>query len=452
MSTDQEVYARASADPLGDGPPEPPAIRLDGVTRRFGETVAVDGIDLELRAGEFFALLGPSGCGKTTTLRMVGGFELPSAGTVYLDGRDVTGLPPYKRDVNTVFQSYALFPHLTVFDNVAFGLRRRRRQDRAEIRRLVEENLELVGLAGYGRRRPTQISGGQAAAGGAGAGSSQRTEGAAARRADGGARRTDPQDDAGGAQADPARGRDHVPVCDPRPGRGDGDVRPAGGDARRALRGHGIAFSRLRPPGDALHGGVPRQLQQARADGRRRSRAAGGRHRRADAGRRGAANRLDARRPAREARRRHHRLRSGWTRRQPTAGDRDDRHVSRCQHRVRAERRVWRPAARHSPRTWTPGPGCKRATGARSPGTRRTASCSPRIRRDRRRAAPTGARPGARAGPDRAAGLPPRAVGRRRRSQRRAAARGLRDPGHVRRRRGRRLARVLGRSSATRVY
>jgi ABC-type Fe3+/spermidine/putrescine transport system ATPase subunit len=162
MSTDQQVYGRAGAPPLADASGAPPAIRLDGVTRRFGETVAVDGIDLELPAGEFFALLGPSGCGKTTTLRMVGGFELPSAGTVYLGGRDVTGLPPYKRDVNTVFQSYALFPHLTVFDNVAFGLRRRRRLDRAEIRRRVDENLELVGLAGLGRRRPTQISGGQA--------------------------------------------------------------------------------------------------------------------------------------------------------------------------------------------------------------------------------------------------------------------------------------------------
>jgi ABC-type Fe3+/spermidine/putrescine transport system ATPase subunit len=93
---------------------------------------------------------------------MVGGFELPSGGTVYLDGRDVTDLPPYKRDVNTVFQSYALFPHLTVFDNVAFGLRRRRRLDRSEIKRRVDENLDLVGLAGLGKRRPTQISGGQA--------------------------------------------------------------------------------------------------------------------------------------------------------------------------------------------------------------------------------------------------------------------------------------------------
>jgi spermidine/putrescine transport system ATP-binding protein len=162
MSTDQQVQGRVGADSPQNGAPEPPAIRLDGVSRRFGDTVAVDGIDLELAPGEFFSLLGPSGCGKTTTLRMVGGFELPSAGTVYLEGRDVTGLPPYKRDVNTVFQSYALFPHLNVFDNVAFGLRRRRHLDRGEIRRRVEDNLELVGLGGYGKRRPTQISGGQA--------------------------------------------------------------------------------------------------------------------------------------------------------------------------------------------------------------------------------------------------------------------------------------------------
>jgi spermidine/putrescine ABC transporter ATP-binding subunit len=162
MSIDQQVYGRASAGEAGDGTSAPAAIRLDGVSRHFGGTVAVERIDLELAQGEFFTLLGPSGCGKTTTLRMVGGFELPSAGTVYLEGRDVTGLPPYKRDVNTVFQSYALFPHLTVFDNVAFGLRRRRSVDRSEIKRRVEHNLELVGLAGLGKRRPTQISGGQA--------------------------------------------------------------------------------------------------------------------------------------------------------------------------------------------------------------------------------------------------------------------------------------------------
>ena len=162
MSTEQDVYGSEATDQSVDQATAAAAIQLDGVSRWFGETVAVERIDLELASGEFFALLGPSGCGKTTTLRMVGGFELPSAGTVYLEGRDVTGLPPYKRDVNTVFQSYALFPHLNVFDNVAFGLRRRRHFDRAEIRRRVGENLELVGLAGLGKRRPTQISGGQA--------------------------------------------------------------------------------------------------------------------------------------------------------------------------------------------------------------------------------------------------------------------------------------------------
>jgi spermidine/putrescine transport system ATP-binding protein len=130
------------------------------VARRFGDTVAVAGIDLELPTGEFFTLLGPSGCGKTTTLRMVGGFELPSAGRIYLEGRDVTDLPPYRRDVNTVFQSYALFPHLNVFDNVAFGLRRKG-LDKAEIRRRVHSDLELVGLGGFAKRRPAQISGGQ---------------------------------------------------------------------------------------------------------------------------------------------------------------------------------------------------------------------------------------------------------------------------------------------------
>src|SRR5512145_803108 len=98
---------------------------MERVTKRFDETTAVDDVSLEIPRGSFFALLGPSGCGKTTSLRMIGGFEEPTAGTIYLGDRDVTGLPPYKRDVNTVFQSYALFPHLTIFENVAFGLRRR---------------------------------------------------------------------------------------------------------------------------------------------------------------------------------------------------------------------------------------------------------------------------------------------------------------------------------------
>ncbi|QDZ16016.1 ABC transporter ATP-binding protein [Humibacter ginsenosidimutans] len=137
-----------------------PAIAIRHVTKRFGDSTAVDDIDLQLAQGEFFALLGPSGCGKTTTLRMVGGFELPSMGTIELDGRDVTMLPPYKRDVNTVFQSYALFPHMTVADNVAYGLKRKGVAS-ADIAKRGERMLELVGLAGFGKRRPHQLSGGQ---------------------------------------------------------------------------------------------------------------------------------------------------------------------------------------------------------------------------------------------------------------------------------------------------
>src|SRR5258705_8151743 len=135
-------------------------IRLEGVTKRFTDTLAVDDLSLEIERGSFFALLGPSGCGKTTTLRMIGGFEEPTEGTIYLGDEPVSGKPPYKRDVNTVFQSYALFPHLTIFENVAFGLRRRgiRGQD---VKGRVTEILRLVGLSGLDKRKPRQLSGGQ---------------------------------------------------------------------------------------------------------------------------------------------------------------------------------------------------------------------------------------------------------------------------------------------------
>jgi spermidine/putrescine transport system ATP-binding protein len=136
-------------------------VRLVDVVKKFGDAVAVDHIDLEVQDGEFFSLLGPSGCGKTTTLRMIGGFEQPTSGLIELQGRDVTWLPPYQRNVNTVFQSYALFPHLTIFENVAFGLRRRRVKE-SEIKSRVSEMLSLVELPGFERRKPTQISGGQA--------------------------------------------------------------------------------------------------------------------------------------------------------------------------------------------------------------------------------------------------------------------------------------------------
>jgi spermidine/putrescine transport system ATP-binding protein len=135
-------------------------VRLDGVTKRFGAVVAVDHISLDIGGGQFFSLLGPSGCGKTTTLRMIGGFERPDEGRIELGGADVAGLPPYKRDVNTVFQSYALFPHLNVFDNVAYGLRRRKIA-RDHIPGQVSRILELVDLPGFEGRRVSQLSGGQ---------------------------------------------------------------------------------------------------------------------------------------------------------------------------------------------------------------------------------------------------------------------------------------------------
>jgi spermidine/putrescine transport system ATP-binding protein len=149
----------------------PPAVRvpegradlvvvLDQVVKRFGAVTAVDHLSLDIVRGEFFSMLGPSGCGKTTTLRMIGGFEAPTEGTIGLDGRDVTELPAYRRDVNTVFQSYGLFPHLNVFDNVAFGLRRRKVAGK-DVDRRVREALELVNLGGYPKRRPAQLSGGQ---------------------------------------------------------------------------------------------------------------------------------------------------------------------------------------------------------------------------------------------------------------------------------------------------
>jgi len=137
-----------------------PDVRLEEVVKEFGDVRAVDGISLEVPRGSFFALLGPSGCGKTTTLRMIGGFEEATSGRIFLGDRDVVGLPPYKRDVNTVFQSYALFPHMTVADNVAFGLHRKGIA-KGEARSRVAEILELVDLGGRENRKPRQLSGGQ---------------------------------------------------------------------------------------------------------------------------------------------------------------------------------------------------------------------------------------------------------------------------------------------------
>jgi len=151
-STGVDAQTRPAADVA--------AVRLEHVTKRFGDTLAVDGIDLEVRPGEFFSILGPSGSGKTTCLRMIAGFEAPTSGTIRLRGRDVTRLAPYERDVNTVFQDYALFPHMTVAENVEYGLRVKKiaRPERESRRR---EALARVRLEGFERRNPAQLSGGQ---------------------------------------------------------------------------------------------------------------------------------------------------------------------------------------------------------------------------------------------------------------------------------------------------
>ena len=144
--------------PSGSG--RVPAVVLQGVTRAFGDVKAVNNVDLQIEDGEFFTMLGPSGSGKTTCLRMIAGFDRPTSGEVYLHGVRVTSLPPYERDVNTVFQDYALFPHMTVGENIAYGPMLRK-LPKVERERRVDEMLELVRLPGFGRRKPSQLSGGQ---------------------------------------------------------------------------------------------------------------------------------------------------------------------------------------------------------------------------------------------------------------------------------------------------
>jgi putative spermidine/putrescine transport system ATP-binding protein len=149
-----------AGDPAPDPAQRAAAVRLEHLVKRFGEVEAVSGVDLEIRDGEFFSMLGPSGSGKTTTLRMIAGFETPTEGRILLHGKDVTGVPPFDRDVNTVFQDYALFPHMTVGDNVGYGLMVRK-APAAERASRTEEALRMVRLEGYEKRRPGQLSGGQ---------------------------------------------------------------------------------------------------------------------------------------------------------------------------------------------------------------------------------------------------------------------------------------------------
>src|SRR5210317_2456962 len=141
-------------------PDEKPLIQFKNVTKRFGDFTAIDDLTIDIFEREFFALLGPSGCGKTTLMRMLAGFETPSEGTILLEGQDIARVPPNKRAVNMMFQSYALFPHLTVYDNIAFGLKRSD-MPKSEIAGRVEEMLTLVKLNKFAARKPHQISGGQ---------------------------------------------------------------------------------------------------------------------------------------------------------------------------------------------------------------------------------------------------------------------------------------------------
>ena len=179
-------------------------------------------------------MLGPSGCGKTTTLKMIAGFEQPTSGRVLLEGVDVSRVPPYKRNVNTVFQQYALFPHMTVIDNVAFGPRSKR-VGRSESDRRVSEMLEVVRLTEFANRKPSQLSGGQQQRVALARALVNLPERAAPRRATRRPRPQAPRGDAVRAQADPARGRDHVRVRHPRPGRGADDERPHRRDERRVV-------------------------------------------------------------------------------------------------------------------------------------------------------------------------------------------------------------------------
>ena len=313
------------------------AVRLDGARKTYGDVVAVDRVDLDIREDEFFTLLGPSGSGKTTCLRMIAGFERPDEGRVELAGRDVTDLPPYERDVNTVFQDYALFPHMSVGENVEYGLRIGS-VGKEERRRRASEALEMVRLGGYEKRRTGQLSGGQ------------RQRVALAR-----ALVNRPKvlllDEPLGAldlklrqqmqnelRTHPRRGRHHLRLRDARPGGGAHDERPHGRLRRRADRAGRPARGRLRAPGERVRRGVRGRLEHRRTrrgalhDPAREGPDPGGRRERERAARGGGPH------PRRLVRRHGHPLRGRAGSR--AASCRSSARTSRCPRRRRSSRGV----------------------------------------------------------------------------------------------------------------
>ena len=222
--TDELPRTDAAAHAAGDAHPAAgePLLRIEGVAKTFGTFRAVDGVSLDIKAGEFFALLGPSGCGKTTLLRMLAGFEAPDEGRILLGGKDIAQALPHERPINMMFQNYALFPHLSVRDNIAFGLKRAG-MARADIATRVAEMVALVKLDGLEKRKPDQLSGGQRQRVALARALARRPQLSAARRAARSARQEVARKHAGRADGAAAPARHDFHHRHPRPGRGDDD-------------------------------------------------------------------------------------------------------------------------------------------------------------------------------------------------------------------------------------